>query len=397
MAETKEMLKELKGGSSDVVIVGKAKLTEESFSGDMLSEKNKANPWAYRRLRFAIETEDKNTVYVQMSDGFHKKNPVVFTQDTDRNAVQIPWDKRKLDDVVKTVNPFQLYRGGLLKDGDKTKVESFVSGWDLYEYLEENLEQDMWITARGSVSYQEYQGEINHSIDIRSIYLYDGKKVKDEDGNETIVKEGFTKLTQTVLLNEDSYKRITKADKEAGQVVVNAFVPQYVSKKDGKPFKKTVPLATSIFVPINKEKPEQTEAILEKMFKVKKNVLRELTLECEIVEGFESSEPTKKDIELSKEVQELIAMGLYTEDEAKSTASVRGNKIKKFVFKRPNLRKDKDTGAIILPMYDDKYELMALSAHIEDEDEEEGNAVEEHDIDVSGNEDNDDWMTAIGV
>lgn len=400
MAETKEMLKELKGGSSDVVIVGKVKLTEESFSGDMLSEKNKANPWAYRRLNFAIETEEKNTVFAQVSGGFHKKNPIVFTQDKDNNAVQIPWDKRHLKDVVETINPFKLFRGGLLKDGDKTKIESYAHAWDLYEYLEANLVQDMWVTARGKVEYQEYQGEIKYSLDIQSIYIYDGKKVKDEDGNEQIVKEGFTKLTQTLLLNEDSFKRITKDDKESGQVQISAFVPQYVSKQNGKELKKTIPMAMPIYVPISKDNPEQTEAILNKLFKVKKNTLRELTVECEIVEGFESSEPTQKDVSLSSEVQELIALGLYTEDEAKATASIRGNKIRKFVFKRPNLRKNKDNGQIILPMYDDKYELSALFAHVPDEDEEEGSASD-HGIEVEGNDDigggDEDWMKSIGL
>lgn len=395
MSEKKELLKELTGGASDVVLVGKVVLSETSFSGDMLSEKNKTNPWAYRRANFGIETQDGNVIYVQLSGGYHKNKPVAFSQDKEYNQVQIPWANRLLEDVVETINPFKLFRGGLQKDGDKLDIKKFVSGWDMYEYLEENLENGMWVTVRASVEYREYKDEISHNLDVQSVFLYEGKKV---EGQEEKVKEGFTKLTQTVLLTSDSFKRVSKEDKEAGQVLIQGFVPQYVGKgADGKEIKKTLPYPMAFHVPINKEKPEQTEAILNKMFKVKKDTLRELTIECEVVEGFESSEPTSKDVELSKEVQELIAMGLYTEDEAKSTASVRGNKIKKFVFTRPNLRKDKDSGAIIIPMYDDKYEFSALFAHAQED--EKVDSVEEYDIDVSGNDKggDEDWMSVIGL
>lgn len=397
MAEKKELLKELKGGASDATIVGRVKLSENSFSGDMLSEKNKNNPWAYRRLNFGVETEDKNTVFVELSAGHHKNNPVVFSQDTERNNIQIPWDKRLLKDVVETINPFNLFRGGLTKEGDKTKVERFTSGWDLYEYLEQHLEQDMWVAIRGKVEYQEYNEEIKYKIEAQSVFLYEGKKFKGEDGKTTIVKEGLSRLNQTILLTEDSFKRITSNDKESGQVLINAFVPQYVSKQNGKEIKKTLPMPMPIFVPINKDNPDQTGLILDKLFKVKKNTLRELTIECEVVEGYESSEATDKDISLSKEVQELIAMGLYTEEQAKETASVRGNKIKKLVFIRPNLRKDKDSGEVVLPMFDDKYDISALYAHVQDEDEEKVDSAEEHGVEISGNDGDDSWMASIGL
>lgn len=396
MAEKKELLKELAGGASDVVLVGKVKLTENSFSGDQLSEKNKDNPWAYRRANFGIETADGNVVYVQLSGGYHAKAkaPVAYSQDKDYQQVQVPWANRKLEDVIESLNPYKLLRGGLTKDGDKLKIEKFVSGWDLYEYLEEHLQNEMWVTVRAEAEYREYKDEVSHNFEVQSVFLYEGKKV---EGVEEPVKTGFTKLTQTVFLNTDSFKRVTKEDKESGQVLIQAFVPQYVGKLNGKEIKKTIPYPMPIYVPLNTEKPEQTEAILNKMFKVKKDTLRELTIECAVVEGFESSEPNSKDVSLSSEVQELIALGLYTEEEAKSTASVRGNKIRKFVFTRPNLRKDKDSGSIILPMYDDKYDISALFAHVQEE--EKVDSVEEHNIDMGDGdaEGGDDWMTAIGL
>ena len=204
--------------------------------------------------------------------------------------------------------------------------------------------------------------------------------------------------TQTVLLDEDSFKRITKQDKEDGEVVIRAYAPEYVSKVNGKPYKKTIPFSLPIHVRIG-EDIEKTQKILDKLFKVPKGKIRELTIEGEIVEGYEQGEVSSNDIELSAELKELIEMGLYSEKEAREKMVVRGNKVSKLIFTRPYLQKDKDDAKNLkVAIDDDKYKPEdMIIPDVNDLNNEEKKDEEDPFADIETETNDDDWMQALGV
>jgi hypothetical protein len=381
---------DLQKGKSYVTLTGKVKINERTFSGEQTSERT---GYKYSRINLGIETAEGNVVYAEMMGGYAPSKPVIFAMSKEDNSpLQINFADRLNEAVVDSVADFRLHKVGLERDDqDKLVVKKFLSPMDVHDYLQENLKDGMEVTVKGSFQFSEYKDETQRKIQIQNIFLAYQKK--NDDGTLEPVNRQAT-FVQSLLLNEDSFKKITKADAEAGEVVVSAMAVDYVSKKDGKEVKKNMPFALPIVVKINKENPEMTEKILNALFNVKKGKVRELAIEGLIVEGFEKEEVSSKDIELSAEIKELIAMGLYSEEEAKAKMTVRGNKVSKLVFTRPFLQKDKDDATKLkIDLSDDKYTTDDLFVQID--------APKEDPIDVAdeGSTGGDDssWMSALGI
>jgi hypothetical protein len=373
---------DLQKGKSYITLTGKVKITENTFSGEKVSERS---GYTYKRINLGIETDEGNTVYAELMGGYSPSKPVIYAMNKEDNSqLTVNWADRLNPAIVDSVADFRLHKVGLTRGEDgKLVVEKFLSPFDMHDYLQEHLKDGMEVTVKGQYQFSEYKDETQRRIQIQSIFL---------KGEQATNKATFV---QTILLNQDSFKRITKEDKEEGEVVVQAFAVDYVSKKDGKPVKKNMTFALPITVKINKDNPEMTEKILNALFKVKKGKVRELTIEGQIIEGYEKQEVSNQDIELSDEIKELIAMGLYSEEEAKSKMTVRGNKVSKLVFTRPYLEKDKnDASKLIIAMDDDKYTEEDLFVQIEEEEEQSNPLASD-----MGSEDAEDnsWMSALGL
>ncbi|MGM2776560.1 hypothetical protein ACS2QO_29555, partial [Bacillus cereus group sp. Bce015] len=84
---------------------------------------------------------------------------------------------------------------------------------------------------------------------------------------------------------------------------------------------------------------------------------------------YEKQDVGSADIKLSAEIQELIAMGLYSEEEAKKKMTVRGNKVSKLVFARPLLVKDEKNPNGTLDMNDNKYKPEDLIVALPEKEE----------------------------
>lgn len=397
MAEEKQKLQR---GKSFVTVVGKAKVNENTFSGVKVSDKTGYN---YVRINLGIETAEGNVVYGEMMGGFQPSNPVIYAMNKeDNSALQVNWADRLNDAIVSSVADFKLHKVGLeRKETGDLDVKSFLSPVDVEEYLKKHLKDGMEISVRGQFEFSEYRDETQRKFKIQNIYLPFQAKEKDENDQETgklLPVQYRANFTQTVLLTEDSFKKITKADAEAGEVIVQAKVAEYVNKKGNVEIKKNMTFPLPIVVKINKEKPEMTEKILNALFKVGKGKVRELGVEGYIVEGYEKQDITTKDVELSDEIKELIAMGLYSEEEAKQKMTVRGNKVSKLVFTRPVINKDDKNPNGKIDLDDAKYAPQDLYVPIPEANEnplegleDQGSATESSDAgDLS-------WMSALNV
>jgi hypothetical protein len=383
---------DLQKGKSYITLTGKAKINEKTFSGEQTSDKS---GYKYKRINLGIETAEGNVVYAELMGGYSPSKPTIFAMSKEDNSqLQVNWADRLNEAIVDSVADFRVHKAGLERGEDgKLIVKKFLSPFDLHDYLQENLKDGMEVTIKGSFQFSEYKEETQRKVQIQNIFLAYQKK--DEETGELLPVNKQATFVQTVLLNEDSFKKITKADAEAGEVVVSAMAVDYVSKKNGKEVKKNMPFSIPVTVKINKENPEMTEKILNALFKVKKGKVRELTIEGHIVEGYEKQEVSSSDIELSAEIKELIAMGLYSEEEAKAKMTVRGNKVSKLVFTRPFLQKDKeDATKLTIDMNDDKYTTDDLFVQIEEEPQEDPMA----DIKDEGTPAGDtSWMSALGI
>lgn len=387
----------LQKGKSFVTVTGKVKLsekTDKNFSG---LQDSKGSDYKYVKVNFGVETAEGNTVYCEMMGGYFQNNPVIKSKaKSDGSELQINWADRLTPAIVDSVADFRLHKIGLEKDEKgETITKKFLSPVDVHDYLKEHLVDGMEITVRGKFGFREYNQDTQRTLTAQNIYIPYQKK-DDETGELQPVDYKAT-FVQTILLDEESFKRITKAHKDEGEVVVSAYVVDYVNKKGDKVIKKNMPFTLPITVPINKENPEMTEKILNALFKVKKGKVRSITIEGNIIEGYDKKEVTDADIEISPEIKELIAMGLYSEEEAKKKMTVRGNKVSKLVFVRPHIMKDKDDATkIMMDLNDELYTPEDLVVPEPEEMETESYEQTGETGDSAGTSDNS-WMDALGI
>ncbi|MGP0689747.1 hypothetical protein ACW5UC_24695 [Priestia aryabhattai] len=390
---------ELQRGKGFNTLTGKVKITEGSFAG---LKESPTTGYMYTRIQFGVETAEGNTVWCEMMGGYAPSNPIIYAMNKEDNSpFTVNWNDRLNDGIVSTVADFKLHKVGLERDDNgKLIVKSFLSPVDVEQYLKQHLKDGMEITVRGQFEFSEYNDDTQRKMKIQNIFLPYQEKEKDEKGNETgnlLPVKYEARFTQTILLTEDSFKRIAKADKDSGEVIIQARVVDYVSKRNGKQVKKNLTFPLPIVVKINQDKPEITDKILSAFFDVKKGKVREITIEGDIIEGYEQSETSSKDIEISPEIQELIDMGLYDEDEAKKKLTVRGSKVSKLVFSRPFLTKN-DQGKLVTDINDDKYKPEDLFVNIEQEETGDSltGSVDETTSGGAGTGDTS-WMNALGI
>lgn len=393
MAEKEKQ--KLQKGKSYVTVVGKAKVGENTYS---LNQESKHSDYQYSRFNLGVETTKGNVIYGEMMGGYSPSNDYPIKARTKEGEnVDISWADRLNESIIDTLNQFSTINVGLVREGDepaegeedkrKLVVKRFLSAYDALPYIQEHLKDGMMIMAKGSYGYSTYKEEDQKKFQIESIFLS-----KQE--------EGFANFVQTVLIDEDSIsKESLKSAKETGEIHISARVVDYVSKIDGKPVKKNMTFNFPFVVKMNQENPEMTSKIVANLFKIKKGLIREITIEGQIFEGYEQSQVSEKDIKISAEVQELIDMGLYSKEEAMDKMTVRGNKVSKMLFTRPHILKDKDDAKNIkIDIDDKKYVPEDLFVDLEETKSDSDNidltSLEEETSNDTGD---DAWLAGLGL
>lgn len=377
----KELLDELKGGTSSFNLTGRVQLSDNSLKG--IQQKD-GKTWRHVNSNLRVKTDEGNVVMTRIWDGYKTDNPVLKRFSADNDMVDIKWEHRLEESAIEQVRRFDLYRVGLEKqeDGKGLDVKEFISGIDFEEYLQEHLKDDAKITVRGGVEYSEYNGDIQRRYNVKSVFL--SEPFTNKDGEEVNPKE-HAHLRQVYLVHEDSLERNWEKNLEdKGTTTVSALVPQYVSKvrigDNWTEIKKTVPYPQAIIVKANTEDEKDLaikKKVIERFFKVKRDKVRELTLVNDIVEGYEQT-TGDVDIEGNEELKELVELGIMTEESIKKQVTIRGNRISEIVYFQPAIKVNKD-GDKRLMMDDDKYSTKALINPIEAEDDDlEEDVFEEH-------------------
>ncbi|PWT34117.1 hypothetical protein DKZ21_00530 [Limosilactobacillus reuteri] len=349
--------KELKPGIARFIARGRASISSDTFPAQTTESKS---GWVYKRVGFPVKIGDSNSIYVQMMGGYSKRKPVVhvFNKDTNQH-MELDWDLRDNEDALKNVAEFSFINVALERD-EKGKLirKRFLSELDTINYMNEHLHDGQEIYVSGNVEYQRYDGKISRSFNVTNIGLYDGKD------NEEV--EEKAEMRQTYLLESTALPRDwEKTLKERNEIVVNAFVPQYV----GKEIKKTLAFPQQFTIQTTEDKVDMMTKAIETLFKVKKGVVREIGLKNNIVHGYEKS--TGK-IQRSKQVMELIQLGIMTEEQIENEETIGNRSVDKVIFKMPLMNVDGEKSDFMLA---DKYSPEALIIVEDDEDIEENTSV----------------------
>jgi len=320
--------KALKKGQAKFMLVGEAKISDFTFK---MNNESSRSDWVYHQLNLGVDCGNGNVVYAEMMGGYgaerqnvlyvhgKKLNDAGKEIDDYNNKFTIAWEDRDDEDLLENVGNSCFITVGLEKDTkDKVFSKKFLSSYDAIQYIKEHLEAGSVINVKGTLKYSIYNDEVQTKKEINSIYLS-----KKEPSDYKAI------FTQTILLDQDS---IGKLDKEKAVYPIYARVIDYTKLYGDKEVKSNVPFTKLFEMEVNKENPEHTEKLIDKVFRVKSNIT-EVVVEGDIVEGQTLVAITKDDF--PDDIQELIDCGAYTLEDTISKMAVTGIREKRFIIRRP--------------------------------------------------------------
>lgn len=330
MAKTKER-KALKKGKAAFNLIGRVKVTDKTFNLDNSYDSG----WTDNSMYVGVDCGNGNTVYAEMRSGFFpdKDNVIrAYSKDEKDDAgksksVEIAWEDRLDESLFDSISDSSFLTVGVEKDvKDKTVYKKFLTAYDAVEYLNEHLEDGMIVNVKGTIGYNEYEGNVSTKKEITSIVL---SKIDDEADFKAT-------FSQTILVDS---KSIGKKNDDKGTMELAAYVVDYVGKPkiDGEKIevKKNVTYPKTFEVAIN-ENPEITDKMLQRFFKPKKGKITEITITGNLVEGGSTVNITEDDI--PDDIKELIEMGLYSEEEAEKKIAVgNGNRERRMIIVKPDI------------------------------------------------------------
>lgn len=330
MAKTKER-KALKKGKASFNLIGRVKVTDKTFNLDNSYDSG----WTDNSMYVGVDCGNGNTVYAEMRSGFFpdKDNVIrAYSKDEKDDAgksksVEIAWEDRLDESLYDSISDSSFLTVGVEKDvKDKTVYKKFLTAYDAVEYLNEHLEDGMIVNVKGTIGYNEYEGNVSTKKEITSIVL---SKIDDEADFKAT-------FSQTILVDS---KSIGKKNDDKGTMELAAYVVDYVGKPkiDGEKIevKKNVTYPKTFEVAIN-ENPEITAKMLQRFFKPKKGKITEITVTGNLVEGGSTVNITEDDI--PDDIKELIEMRLYSEEEAEKKIAVgNGNRERRMIIVKPDI------------------------------------------------------------
>ncbi|WP_461199196.1 hypothetical protein [Enterococcus sp. N249-2] len=392
--EQKELLEELKVSHRNFSFVGKAKIGDDTFKG---ASNKEGKTWYHVNTTIGIETEPGNVVYGRIFGGYKLDNPVLHVRSkTGSDFITIPYENRDKKELLKNVSDFSFLNVGIETDSEGNRVyKRFIDSIDFENYLSEHLQDGMEIRVVGQVDYSPgKEDQVYTNYDITAIYLnedYTNKKGEEVKAQEHQARYKQTFVVDSMVLDKGWEKQF----KKDGSIVLSLYVPQYLSQiLNGEgayvEWKKTSPVIQNITFKADKmaKSIDGAVAMIKKYFDFKKGV-RELTFYVDVRDGYIEGEMAE--YEISKEMRELIDMGLITEDEIKTQVTVRKSRVRELLFAKPSIVMNED-GTPALEMYDDKYSddvliVPTLDTDDDDEYESQDSESENDDFEEPTNED----------
>lgn len=407
---------QLKHGISNVTLSGRVHMNPERFSIDMISE---ATGYKYSRASFGVECGDGNIVYVEVMGGFYPDKPQLKLFGKEGEMFEVDFKDRLDDSVIDNVASYSLKRGALERDANNKNITTkMVHDYDMVQYLKDHLVDGMHVVVKGGFDVSEYQGESQRKVTMSSIFLAYPKKPeyeKDAEGKDIIPEptldvEGneikpepqyneFAEFKQTMLITNSEKVKISKDELEKGKINVPVFMAGYAKEVNGKLWKKQYPFAQQLTLTFDSEEEAQKKLkIANMLFVVPQGKVRELVVLGRIVEGTDSRQVKKEDVELAPDVKQMLEYGLITMEEVMSTVTVNASRVREIQFSMPDMVDD-DKGRRKLALDDEKYTLEVLfpkelsdDDDSFDDDEDEANQTVENEA-----TDDESWMSELGL
>lgn len=329
-----------KDWQSSFTLIGTPKISEEySFKIDEKSEKSK---WVYNSMNLGIDCGERaGTVYCELMGGYSEENEnKIFAHgkkddgsDDFEKPIVVDWEDRDNPSVLEEIGELSFLTVGLEKTSEgKTFYKKFLSAYDAIKYIKEHLTEDMVVNVKGNLKYSSYNDTVQVRKNITSIVL---SKVDD-------TSKYAARFTQTILIDKDSAS-LKNIDRDKSVMYVDArvldFLKEYNNIKlinaKGEAKGGQFPYKKQFEFELNLENEKQCKTIYEKLFKVK-NDITQITFEGEFIEGGAMVTATLDD--LPADIRDLVDAGVYTEKEACARCTANGNRERRMVLKKPQIK-----------------------------------------------------------
>lgn len=155
-----------------------------------------------------------NRAYVE-SVGW--QNKVIKTKDTENNNIEIDWDDRQDEDVIKQV---AYYRKNIFSMDDDR--EEFISSYDFCNFIKENIEalNGKRCLVTGQTQENFWKGKESKRFQISNLYIID----KDDERKDRL------EMNSIIYWTKDS---IDTADfKDEKKIYINGYTKEYLSARD---------------------------------------------------------------------------------------------------------------------------------------------------------------------
>ena len=334
---------------SNFTLIGKPKISEDyTFKIDEKSEKSK---WVYNSMNLGIDAGERyGVVYAELMGGYSEENEnKIYAHgkkedgsDDFESQIIVDWEDRDNDEVLESIGELSFITVGLEKTSEgKTFYKKFLSAYDAVAYIKEHLREDMVVNVKGNLKYSSYNDNVQVRKNITSIVL---SKVDDST-------KYAARFTQTILIDKDSAS-LKNIDKDKSVMYIDARVLDYLKEYNNIEVKGQFPYRKQCEFELNLENEKQCKTIYEKLFKVKKDVTQ-VTFEGEFIEGGAVVTATLDD--LPDDIKDLVAMGVYTEEEACAKCTANGSRERRMVLKKPMIKLVGDDKTPVVQKFEERF------------------------------------------
>lgn len=381
----------LKKKTGTFTLIGKAKVGDYTFQTDQSSTNS---DWIYNSLGLYVYCGQKHgDVKCELMGGYGSEREENFIyahgkkddgKDDFDNRMNISWDDRLNDDVLNEVGDMCFITVGLEKNNkNKTVYEKFLSPYDAIAYIQEHLSDETIVNIKGTLSVNEYNGNITYKRVINSIVL----SSREEKDFKAIFK-------LTMLIDRDS---IGELDKDTNMVTINTRVIEYFKTYNGENVADIIAIPMEFNFDVSKFKEDKVNSVLKTLFKPSKNdQIDEITMEGEFVSTGSVVEITEDDI--PPEIKTLIDLGVYSKEEAITKCSETSKSYTMMVLTKPTtiMKESKDgTKTPVILRSEDIYteeqlELSSNNNKVTDPSDVEDDVVSTENEDLA-------WMEGLGL
>lgn len=193
-----------------------------NFCGSVVIPKRN-NSWVRRdsfgsSSKISINFGIKNGSNIAYVTAQSFKNDTIRTRDTEGNAIEISWEDRLDEDVIKTVNNSSKY---IVNLGER---KEFITAWDMIEYLEDALAgyvDDIVCTGRYVIrpGVGSYAGQYFKEFQLQNVY----------SASENTKR----RLAMNLDLYYDRDSMDTSSLKDNGKIYMNCYTQMWINKDEG--------------------------------------------------------------------------------------------------------------------------------------------------------------------